>query len=100
MAAEKLWEYNGLKISKETARLWMINAGIWKAKRSYKDTIHQPRYHRTCYGEFIQIDGSDHNWFEARGLRCTLLVFIDDATSLVQKPLFVEAETTFSICGH
>lgn len=29
----------------------------------------------------IQIDGSQHDWFEGRGPRCTLLVFIDDATS-------------------
>jgi hypothetical protein len=32
-------------------------------------------------GELIQIDGSDHWWFEGRGPRCTLLVYIDDATS-------------------
>ena len=95
LAAEKLWEYNGLKISKETARLWMMHAGIWKAKRSHEATIHQPRYRRPCYGELIQVDGSDHDWFEARAPRCTLLVFIDDATSMVQKLLFVESETTF-----
>lgn len=27
-------------------------------------------------GELIQIDGSEHWWFEDRGPRCTLLVFI------------------------
>jgi hypothetical protein len=32
-------------------------------------------------GELIQIDGSEHWWFEARGPQCTLLVYIDDATS-------------------
>ena len=31
-------------------------------------------------GELIQIDGSPHDWFEGRGRRCTLIVFIDDAT--------------------
>jgi hypothetical protein len=35
----------------------------------------------TIYGELIQIDGSPHDWFENRGPRCTLIVFIDDATS-------------------
>jgi hypothetical protein len=95
LTAEKLLEYNGLKISKETARTWMIKSGIWKAKKSREATVHQPRYRRPCYGELIQIDGSIHHWFEDRGPRCTLLVFIDDATSMIQKLLFVEAETTF-----
>jgi len=36
---------------------------------------------RERFGELVQIDGSDHRWFEDRGDRCTLLVFIDDATS-------------------
>jgi hypothetical protein len=44
--------------------------------------VHQPRYRRDCLGELIQIDGSKHWWFEDRGPRCTLLVYIDDATSL------------------
>jgi hypothetical protein len=95
LAAEKLLEYNHLKISKETARQWMIQAGIWQHKLSKNVTIHQPRYRRACYGELIQIDGSIHHWFEDRGPRCTLLVFIDDSTSIIQKLLFVEAETTF-----
>ena len=96
LAAEKLAEYNDLTISKETARKWMIQAGIWKPKRSHKASIHQPRYRRECYGELIQIDGSEHAWFEDRGPKCTLLVFIDDATSTIQKLLFAEQETTFS----
>lgn len=95
LAAEKLWEYNGHKISRETARTWMIEVGIWKNKKSQEAAIHQPRTRRPYYGELIQIDGSVHHWFEDRGPRCTLLVFIDDATSMVQKLLFVEAETTF-----
>jgi len=32
-------------------------------------------------GEFVQIDGSEHWWFEGRGPQCTLLVYLDDATS-------------------
>jgi hypothetical protein len=95
LAAEKLWEYNNCKISKETARKWMIEAEMWHAKKSQEAVVHQPRMRRPYYGELIQIDGSVHDWFEERGPRCTLLVFIDDATSFVQKLLFVEAETTF-----
>jgi hypothetical protein len=28
----------------------------------------------------LQIDGSEHAWFEERGAPCTLLAFVDDAT--------------------
>ena len=45
-------------------------------------------------GELVQIDGSPHDWFEGRAPRCTLLVFVDDATSRIQAARFVAAETT------
>jgi hypothetical protein len=44
----------------------------------------------------IQIDGSDHRWFEQRGEPCTLLVFIDDATSKLMQLHFVPSESTDS----
>ena len=47
-------------------------------------------------GELIQIDGCDHEWFEDRGLRCTALVFVDDATSALMELLFCESEPAFS----
>ncbi|MGY4213284.1 hypothetical protein ACVK00_006711, partial [Burkholderia sp. PvR073] len=31
---------------------------------------------RACLGELIQIDGSDHRWFEERAPACTLLVYV------------------------
>jgi hypothetical protein len=40
----------------------------------------QPRRRRDCLGELVQIDGSEHAWFETRGEACTLLAFVDDAT--------------------
>jgi hypothetical protein len=46
-------------------------------------------------GELIQIDGSEHWWFEGRGPQCTLLVYIDDATSRLMHLQFVESESTF-----
>jgi len=57
--------------------------------------VHQPRYRRDCVGELIQIDGSEHSWFEDRGPPCTLLVYIDDATSRLMHLKFVETESTF-----
>jgi len=32
----------------------------------------KPRNRRACPGELVQIDGSDHAWFEGRGPACTL----------------------------
>jgi hypothetical protein len=53
---------------------------IW-LPRAERKRIQQPRRRREHVGELIQIDGSDHRWFEDRATPCTLLVFIDDATS-------------------
>jgi len=44
----------------------------------------------------IQIEGSDHRWFEDRGDPCTPLVFIDDATSTLMELRFVTSVSTFS----
>jgi hypothetical protein len=48
----------------------------------------------------IQIDGSDHRWFEQRGESCTLLVFIDHATSRLMQLRFVLSESTYRHHRH
>jgi hypothetical protein len=95
LAAEKLAERHGLRLGVETVRRWMIADGIWRDRRERLKPVHQPRYRRDCVGELIQIDGSQHWWFEDRGPQCTLLVFIDDATSRLMHLQFVTAESTF-----
>ena len=98
LAAEKLAECHGLTVSRETLRKWMQDAGLWLSRKQRR-TFHQPRLRRECLGELIQIDGSDHRWFEDRGPACTLLVFIDDATSTLMHLEFVSSESTFSYFG-
>jgi hypothetical protein len=44
-------------------------------------------------GVLIQLDGSPHDWFKGRGPKCTLLVFIDDATSKILWLEFVASES-------
>jgi len=44
----------------------------------------------------VQVDGCEHWWFEDRGPQCTLLVFVDDATSRLMHLQFVESESTFA----
>ncbi len=95
-AHEKLTELHGLAFSVETLRRWMINDGLWIPRSDREPRIQQPRRRRSCRGELIQIDGSDHEWFEDRAARCTLLVFVDDATSELMELLFCESESAFS----
>jgi len=96
LACEKLRECHGVLLSKETVRRLMMEIGLWKTRRQRRPEVHQPRNRRACYGELIQIDGSDHAWFEDRAPACTLLVFIDDATSRLMQLHFVPTESTFA----
>jgi hypothetical protein len=95
LAAEKLAAEHGFSFSSETLRKWMIADGLWRDRRQRK-SIHQPRRRRECVGELVQVDGSEHWWFEDRGPQCTLLVFVDDATSRLMHLQFVESESTFA----
>jgi len=95
LAAEKL-AIEGVSLSVETVRQLLIREGLWKAKRVRRVVIHQLRERRARLGELVQIDGSPHDWFEGRAPKCTLLVFVDDATSRLMYLQFVEAETTFN----
>ena len=96
LACEKLRECHGTTLAKETVRRWMRDAGLWIPRKQRPPKIHQPRNRRACLGELIQIDGSDHRWFEERAPACTLLVFIDDATSRLMILHFTATESTFS----
>ena len=98
LAHEKLTEVHGLKLSDESVRRLMIEEGLWKPKRAKQPPAHQMRERRACLGELVQIDGSDHAWFEERGPKCTLLVYIDDATGQLGELWFVPDETFFAYC--
>ena len=95
LATEKL-AIEGVSLSVETVRQLLIGEGLWKAKCVRRPVIHQLRERRARGGELVQIDGSPHDWFEGRASKCTLLVFVDDATSRLMYLQFVEAETTFN----
>jgi hypothetical protein len=49
----------------------MIAEGLWQDRRHRLASPHQPRRRRDCLGELVQIDGSEHAWFEDRGPPCT-----------------------------
>jgi Homeodomain-like domain len=96
LAQEKLLELDHLKLSVGTIRNLMIQNSIWEVRKAKKKVIHQMRERRSKYGELIQIDGSPHDWFEGKSPKCSLIVFVDDATSKLIYLKFENAETTWA----
>lgn len=94
LAHEYLQREHGFGYSVETLRGWMMQAGLWQARRRRARRVHNPRPRRQCLGELVQIDGSHHDWFENRSAKCCLIAFIDDATGRVLGARFFEQETT------
>jgi transposase len=95
LTCEKLTEQHGVAVSRETLRHWMIDAGLWVPRAQRPRRAHQPRHRRSSLGELVQIDGCEHAWFEDRGPKCTLLVYVDDATSRLMELRFAASESTF-----
>ena len=93
LAAEELAADHKIQISKETLRKWLIEAGLWKAKKARLERVHQWRARRERFGELVQWDTSIHDWLEGRGAKVSLIAMIDDATSRALA-LFVEQDST------
>jgi len=98
LAHEKLWQLHQVKISIFTLRQKMMAAGIWKAKRG-PEKHRALRQRRSAIGMLVQLDGSEHDWFEGRGPRCVLVVYVDDASSRVLHAEFVSSEDTLTLLG-
>lgn len=92
LAHEYLTEKHGLPLSVTTVRNVMMEHCLWLPKLQRKKRIFQLRPRRARVGELVQLDGSEHEWFEGRGPYCTLLSFIDDATSKILFLKFVKSE--------
>jgi molybdenum-dependent DNA-binding transcriptional regulator ModE len=91
LAAEKLKE-EGLGVDHETLRRWLIRKGRWQVGR--KRARHRAwRERKESFGVMVQMDGSEHDWFEGRRGKAVLMVMVDDATSQTAARFF-EAETT------
>ena len=79
LASEKLFEINKIKLNDETLRLWLLEANIAYKQRK-KRPHRQWRQRKDHFGEMVQMDGSEHDWFEGRGPECVFMGYIDDAT--------------------
>lgn len=80
-AAEKLLEFDEIKVHAETLRLWLLEAKLWSRARQRK-AYRQRRQRRERFGEMLQIDGSDHAWFGRDKPRNCLLNIVDDAAGV------------------
>ena len=79
LAAEHLASEDGVTVHHDTLRRWMLAAGVWS--RARKRSPHRARRERKAhFGELVQLDGSFHLWYEARGPRGCLMNLVDDAT--------------------
>lgn len=93
---EKLDELCGIDLGVTTVRRLMLLTSLWEAHR--RRAKHRAwRERRACVGMLVQLDGSPHDWFEGRGPRCTLIIYIDDATSRILYGEFVDEEDTLNL---
>ena len=81
LASEYLAKKLKMKVSKETVRKWMREAGLWRGRKQRVVEIHMWRERRERWGELVQWDTSTHDWLEGRGEKIYLIKMIDDATS-------------------
>jgi transposase len=81
LASEYLAKKHKLVIGREALRQEMISAGLWRAREQKVERVHQWRPRRSCRGELVQWDTSEHDWLEGRGEKLYLIHMIDDATS-------------------
>src|ERR1700682_5465392 len=82
LAAEHLAK-DGLPVSRETLRKWMIREMLWRPRRKRVNAVHVWRERRACFGELVMQDSSPFRWLEDRGPACQLIALIDDATSRI-----------------
>src|SRR6266700_4240179 len=93
LACEYLVKDHQVKVSRETLRQWLIAAGLRRVKGRKVEEVHVWRPRRSCPGELVQWDTSEHDWLEGRGPKLYLVAMIDDATSRALARL-VEHDTT------
>lgn len=86
--SEMLAEREGINLSRSSVRRILESAGIASPRRR-RPAKHRSRRERYSQeGMLVQIDGSPHRWFGAKGPERTLLAAIDDATGKVLGAVF------------
>jgi len=91
---ELLESHFGIKVSYNSLKTILNEAGIKSPKKQRKRKTHTSREPKEHFGELLQTDGSCHQWFKPLGDNTfyTLHGFIDDATSTVTGCYFSKNE--------
>ena len=92
---ELLAERSQIMIGRSTLDRWLHDCGVRKRKRSRPRRVFCRRQRMTKEGEMLLIDGSLHDWLEARDSRFKtfrLLGAIDDATGRIKRMRFWPTE--------
>ena len=92
LASEHLATDHEIVVDHETLRRWLLSADLWHPRRR-REAHRAARERRPRRGDLVQIDGSEHDWFEGRGLRAVLMVMIDDATNTTLARFYPAEET-------
>jgi transposase len=90
---EKLVEKEGFSLSRETLRRLLRASGIGSPRKRRPPAHRQRRLRSAREGELVQLDGSPHDWLEARGPLLTALGMQDDASGKILAAQFFPSET-------
>src|SRR4029450_8669226 len=72
LAAEHLAQ-EGLPVSRETLRKWMVKASLWCPRAQRVKAIHVWRERRASFGELVMQDSSPLRWLGERGAACRVI---------------------------
>jgi transposase len=93
---EKLKEQEHIELSREKVRRILRSHGISTPRKRRASKHRSRRERREAEGMMLQVDGSPHDWLEARGPRLCLIGAIDDATGKVSGAFFAQAESSWA----
>src|ERR1035437_5129184 len=92
LACEHLNSEHGIVVDHETLRRWLMDEGLWQVRRR-REAHRTARERRPRRGDLVQIDGSEHDWFEGRGPRAVMMVMVDDATTTTHARFYAAEDT-------
>jgi hypothetical protein len=72
---------SGNKKKLGSLRQWLLQAGLWKARRARVERVHVWRKRRARWDELVQWGTSMRDWLEGRRRKLYLIALLDDATS-------------------
>lgn len=98
-AHEMLVERHGVTACRQTVRTIRREAGLSAVRRRRAPKHRSRRERRGRAGAMLLMDGSVHDWFEGRGIPCTLIGVIDDATGRVLGLSFEPSEDLAGYLG-